>query len=371
MHLGLFMMPIHVPGRPVRDVLAEDTEKVLFAEKLGFTEAWVGEHFSASTEPIASPLMFLASLLPLTSRIKLCTGVINLPNHHPAIVAGEVALFDHLSNGRFIFGIGPGGLASDFEMFGIEDPLLRGAKMLESIDIILKIWAQEPPYHIHGHYWDVEIERNFVPELGLGVLPKPLQRPHPPIAVSAMSPNSASVRTAAAQGWIPISANFVPEASVASHWRMYREGAAAVGRPPDGAPWRVARNIIVASSDAEARERALDPKGSTYFYYKYLWEGLQRSGYTTTMLPCPGISDKDVTVEMLIEHMAICGKPSTVLDRLVAFRDAVGPFGTLLLAAMDWSGHNEAVERHSMGALVETVMPAFARHAASSVHPLA
>lgn len=368
MHLGLFMMPIHMPGRRLRDMLHEDTEKIVFSEKLGFSEAWVGEHFSATTEPLTSPLMFLASLLPLTSRIKLGTGVINLPNHHPAIVAGEVAQFDHMSNGRFLFGIGPGGLASDLELFGNQDPLLRGEKMLESIDIILKIWSQDPPYQINGRHWDIEIQRAIVPSLGVGYMPKPLQQPHPPIAVSAMSPSSASVKTAAMQGWIPISANFIPADSVATHWEKYLEGCREAGRRPNGEEWRVARNIVVAPTAAEAKERALDPRGSTHFYYKYLWEGMKNSGYTIAMRPHRDMSDDDVTIEGLIEHMVIYGTPKTVLDRLVAFRDQVGPFGTLLLAAMDWTGVNEARERYGMTELAERIMPAFSRHAATTVH---
>ncbi|MFX5046128.1 LLM class flavin-dependent oxidoreductase, partial [Acinetobacter baumannii] len=90
------------------ETLAEDTEKSLLADRLGFHELWIGEHFSASSEPIASPMMFMAALAPRTN-LTFATGVINLPNHHPAMVAAEVAQFDHMTRGRFILGIGPGG----------------------------------------------------------------------------------------------------------------------------------------------------------------------------------------------------------------------------------------------------------------------
>jgi alkanesulfonate monooxygenase SsuD/methylene tetrahydromethanopterin reductase-like flavin-dependent oxidoreductase (luciferase family) len=133
MRLGLFMMPVHPAARSFTDTLAEDTEKSLLADTLGFDELWLGEHFSASTEPIPSPLMFFARLLPLTKHVTFGTAVINLPNHHPAIVAAEVAQFDHMSRGRFMLGIGPGGLASDFELFEVGDAALRGRKFLEAI----------------------------------------------------------------------------------------------------------------------------------------------------------------------------------------------------------------------------------------------
>ncbi len=121
MRLGLFMMPVHPPDRAFTETLAEDEEKALYADALGFDELWLGEHFSASTEPIPSPLMFMASLLSRTKNLTFGTGVICLPNHDPVTVAAEVAQFDHMSRGRFMLGVGPGGLLSDFELFGNAD----------------------------------------------------------------------------------------------------------------------------------------------------------------------------------------------------------------------------------------------------------
>ena len=121
MRLGMFMMPVHPPARSFTETLAEDTEKSLLADRLSFEEFWLGEHFSASSEPIPSPLMFMAGLLPRTKNLRF--GTDNLPNHDPAIVAAEVAQFDHMSKGRFTPGIGPGGLLSDFELFGNTDPV--------------------------------------------------------------------------------------------------------------------------------------------------------------------------------------------------------------------------------------------------------
>src|SRR5215831_17240530 len=112
MRLGLFMMPVHPPGRLFADTLAEDEEKALYADRLGFDELWLGEHFSATTESIPSPLMFMAALIARTKNLTFGTAVICLPNHHPVKVAAEVAQFDHMSRGRFMLGIGVGGLFS-------------------------------------------------------------------------------------------------------------------------------------------------------------------------------------------------------------------------------------------------------------------
>ena len=111
MKLGLFMMPLHDPAGDYMKILQQDREAILLAEKLGYAEAWVGEHYSAATEPIPDPLQFMATLIPVTTSIKFGTSVLNLPQHHPAQVAGNCAMFDHLCAGRFIMGIGPGGSA--------------------------------------------------------------------------------------------------------------------------------------------------------------------------------------------------------------------------------------------------------------------
>ena len=202
MRLGLFMMPVHPPGRSLSETLAEDTAKSLLADQLGFDELWMGEHFSAITEPFPSPLMFLAGLVPQTRNLTFGTAVINLPNHHPAIVAAEAAQFDHMSGGRFLFGVGSGGLAPDFELFDIFDGAIRQRKFLEAIDLILKTWAQDPPYDLQGEFWQVRLKDGIIPELGVGFMPKPYQTPGPPISISLASPNSSSACIAALKGWV-------------------------------------------------------------------------------------------------------------------------------------------------------------------------
>jgi alkanesulfonate monooxygenase SsuD/methylene tetrahydromethanopterin reductase-like flavin-dependent oxidoreductase (luciferase family) len=358
MKLGMFAMPLHPPGRPMWDTLEEDSEKVIYADQLGYDEFWVGEHMSCTTEPVASPLMFMASLIRQTKRIKFGTGVIALPNHHPAIVAAEIAQFDHLSKGRLLFGIGPGGLASDMELFQVLDNAYRSERMMESIDTILKIWSQDPPYDIPGKHWALSLKQMVIEELGVGFMPKPYQKPHPEITMTAMSPFSDSVKTAAMRGFGPMSANFCPEYSIKSHWKKYVEGCEAVGREPTGSDWRVARNILIASSDAEAKDRAMNPQGSNYYYFDYLWRVLKAVDYTAVMKDDPKQRDDDITVESLIDSMVIYGSPATVAEKILAFRERTGPFHTLLMASMDGSGPNKAWEWETMSRLASEVMPA-------------
>jgi len=354
-NIGTFAMPLHPASRPLVDVLKENAEKIILADQLGFAEAWIGEHFSAATEPICSPLMFLASLLPRTKQIKLATGVICLPNRHPAVVAGEVALFDHLSEGRFIFGIGPGGLASDMELFSNLDGDVRNGRMAESISTILKIWSQDPPYDLPGKHWQVKITDNVIPELGVGYMGKPYTKPHPPIALSSMSPDSGSVAYAAKQGWRPVSANFAPESTVLGHWKKYVEGLR--GRRPR-ADWQ---GLDSRPQYPDWRKRfagrglATRSQGLEFLHFDYLWEVLKRANYTIVAKPDLNMKDEDVTVESIVKATVIYGSPKTVAEKIVSLRERSGPFGTLLLAALDGSGENLERERLTMRRLKDVV----------------
>ncbi len=259
MKLGFFTMPIHALGKDWRTSLREDREAFILADELGFSEAYVGEHATDQAENITSCTIFIASLIHSTKQIKLGTGTVNMPNSHPAAVAAEIAMLDHMLDGRFIFGISPGGLLSDAEVFGNLDNN-RNEMFLECINQVLAIWAGEPPYNLRGKYWSVVSERHYLPKIGQGFLPKPLQRPHPPIVVTAVAPFSKGVTEAAARGWEPISANFLMPQWVKSHWPKYAEGCERVGRPADPANWRVAKSIFVADDDKTAREYATAPE---------------------------------------------------------------------------------------------------------------
>src|SRR6516162_332525 len=175
-----FTMPIHPVDKDWRTSLREDREAFILADKLGFTEGYVGEHATDRAENITSCAIFIASLIDATKHIKLGTGTINMPNSHPVATASQIAMLDHMLDGRFIFGISPGGLLSDAEAFGNLDADRR-AMFLEAINQVLAIWQGEPPYDLKGQFWNISTERQLMAEIGQGFIGKPLQRPHPPI----------------------------------------------------------------------------------------------------------------------------------------------------------------------------------------------
>lgn len=367
MRLGMFMMPLHPAGRPMHEYLAEDTEKALLLEKLGFDELFIGEHFTAATEPFPSPLMFAASLLPKTERLIFGTGVINAPLRHPAFIAAEAAQFDHMSKGRFILGIGSGSTPTDNEMLGVSmDQRERGRILVDSIEMIEKIWASEPPYDFTGKYWKTQIKDTFNPGLGFGWLPKPYRKGGPPIVIPSSSPDSPSVKAAGARGWGVVTSQLIGVEGVANHWRMFREGCAEAGRAADPKNWRVCRSVFVAATDEEARARVYSAESGYRHFFGHMHKVYTQIGRLGLLKSRPDMRDDEVTVDTFIDQRLIFGSPKTVLNELIKLRRETGPFGTLLLTAVDWAGPNAAWERESLTRLVEEVVPALRAHEAAA-----
>src|SRR6187401_1191916 len=353
MNLGFFTMPIHPLEKDWRQSLREDREAFILADELGYVEGYVGEHHTDRAENITSSMMFICTLIEATKRIKLGTGTVNMPNNHPAAVAANAAMLDHMLDGRFILGISPGGLLSDAEVFGNLDAD-RNAMFLECINQVLEIWNSEPPYNIKGKYWNSIIERQLMLDLGQGYMPKPLQKPHPPIVVTAVAPFSKGVTEAAARGWDPISANFLMPEWVKSHWPKYVEGCERAGRKADPANWRVAKSIFVADSDKTAERYATDANSPYRYYYSQLYTKL-RKGRLELFKTRRDQPDSEVTLDGICDELIIHGSPEKVADEILKFRDKVGDFGTLLYAGKDW--RDPKLAKRSMTLLAEKVMP--------------
>ncbi len=355
MKLGTFMMPLHPPGRHPAETLAEDRAAILLADRLGYTEAYVGEHVTDLAENVTSCLMFLASLAAETRQIVLGSGTINLPNSHPAAIAAQVAMLDHMLEGRFHMGISPGGLMSDAEVFGNYGKN-RNEMFVEGINMVLDIWAGNPPYDLQGKYFQVSTARTMIPEIGQGIILKPYQKPHPKIMVTVVAPHSQGVTEAAKRGWYPISANFLLPQWVASHWPKYVEGRAAVGAVADPADWRVAKSIFVADDEATAKRYGHGPQGPYYFYFKQLTRKLVGFGGRANLFKLDQSEpDERITPEYVTEKLVIAGTVDKVVDQILEFREQTGDFGTLLYPCHDWV--DPSLGQRSMQLMAEEVMP--------------
>ena len=357
--LGFFAMPLHPKERVYREVMEENREAIILADQLGFTEAWIGEHQTSISEPISDPFLFLATTIHQTKNIRLGTAVLNLSYHHPVKLGMQIAMFDQISGGRTMVGIGPGGLTSDLEIFDV-DPKRSYEMMLECVDVMQVLWAQDAPIHYRGNFWNVRLE-NFVDDsIGVGRIPKPLQKPHPPIAYAMRSPKSGASKLLAERDWIPISGNFVPAGFAKSQWEDYCNQRETLGKRPDPENWRAGRSILVAESNLQANEYLAKEEGGFRHYFHYLrtLESKRNMINATVEERKTFVTSK---VNEALEDQVIAGDADTVLQKLVAFREEVGPFGTLLMTGHDWD--EKELWQGSMRMLAQDVMPRLNQHA--------
>jgi len=357
MRLGIFMMPLHPLHRDPAQTLQEDREAIILADRLGYHDAFVGEHLTDKAENVTNSFIFLATLIEATKTIKLATGTSNLSQAHPTLIAAHAAMFDHLAKGRFIFGVSPGALLSDAEALGMmqED---RNRIFAEAIDVILQIWERDPPYAIDlpGNRFKVTTAKTLVADIGKGVMYKPYQKPRPEIVGTVVAPFSKGVIAMGERDFHPLSANFLLPHWVPSHWANYAEGKKRAGKVADPADWRIARTIFVADDDRTAeRYGKSDPNSPYRFYWHQLRVKLMIPKRHIVFKTHEAQDDAELTDDYVVERLVICGTVNKVVDQILRFREQVGDFGELVYAGMDWV--DPGLARRSMELMATEVMP--------------
>jgi alkanesulfonate monooxygenase SsuD/methylene tetrahydromethanopterin reductase-like flavin-dependent oxidoreductase (luciferase family) len=358
MRLGYFAMPFHPADRDWRETLEEDRQAIILADRLGFHDAFIGEHLTDSSENVTNSMLFLATLIHHTSQIRLATGTSNLSHSHPALIAANAAMFDHLSHGRFILGVSPGALPSDAELLGILDED-RNAMFADAINVITELWQGAPPYDIGGTNgrYHVTTRRTFAPDLDLGTVRGPLQQPRPEIVGTVVAPYSKGVIAMGARDFHPLSANFLLPQWVATHWPNYVQGTESVDRRADRADWRVARTIFVADDAATAAAYGRDDPASPYRqYYEKMLRKMAMGGRLNLFKSRQDQPDSDVTLNSTLDALVITGTPESVAAQLLDFNSSLGGFGEIVYAGMDWV--DESLGRRSMELMANEVLPA-------------
>jgi alkanesulfonate monooxygenase SsuD/methylene tetrahydromethanopterin reductase-like flavin-dependent oxidoreductase (luciferase family) len=353
MEYGLFTMPSHPPERSLGDGHCWDLQVLRWADELGYSEAWIGEHHTAPWEPHPSPDLLVAQALMQTKRIRLGPGGFLLPYHHPAELANRVAMLDHIAEGRLNFGVAASGLPSDWALFNVDGMSGVNRDMTrEALDIILRLWTEDEPFDYPGKFWKVTKTGTMFGTLKPHI--KPLQLPHPPIGVAGLSKSSDTLKLAGERGFIPMSLNLNP-AYVGSHWEAVEIGARRTGRTPDRSQWRLVREVFVADTDEEAWRLSVGGMMGRMMR-EYFLPLLANFGFTDYLKHDPTVADGDVTPEYCARKNWLIGSPRTVAARLEEVYHEVGGFGTLLVFCFDYT-ENPAAWRHSMRLLAEEVMP--------------
>ena len=357
MEFGLFMMPLHPPERSFVESYQRDLAQIRLADRLGYHEVWIGEHFTERWENAPAHELLIAQALLQTERIILATGVTLLALHNPVEIAHRIAMLDHLARGRFYWGIGGGAIPTDLALFGLEglSPTDVRARSAEALDIVLGLWASDGAFSHHGKYFDVTAPA-MDPVRERGLYMKPYQKPHPPIGVAATSLNSRAIGVAGERGWIPMSSSLLAPPHLADHWRMVEAGAASAGRTVDRRQWRIGRDIFVAETPALARERGRAVLGRNYVRHQY------PNRYGTPQMAAgkidPAMPDEALDVDYMMEHMWIVGDPEECADQIRRLYEMVGGFGMLLAITLD--SDDPAWDHRSLQLLIEEVGPRIA-----------
>ena len=356
MELGLFTMPLHPPGSNLTETLKADLDQIVKLDELGYSEAWIGEHFTSLWENIPSPELLIAQAIPLTKQIRLGTGVSCMPNHDPFVLAHRIAQLDHMSEGRLNWGIGTGAFPGDMQVFGYwgDNPRINAAAYTRSaVDAILKLWNDPKPgqYESEGFSFAIPEPDD---DYGLRAHVRPYQQPHPPIGVAGVSVRSTTLRMAGVRGWIPMSINLIPPVLLKTHREAIEEGAREAGREPNWGEWRVAREIVVAESGAEARKLAREGVLARDFK-DYFFKLLPKVGMLGLMKNDPDMADSDVTIDYLIDNVFIVGSVDEVAQKLNDLKGEIGEFGTLLAMGHEWEPYD--AWHGSMSLLKNEVLP--------------
>ncbi len=338
---GVFIAPFHEPGQNPTLALERDLELVEHLDRLGFHEAWVGEHHSTGWETIASPELFLAFAAERTRHIRLGTGVVSLPYHHPLMVADRITLLDHLTRGRINFGVGPGGHLTDAAMLGIDPSELR-PMMAEALPLIVRLMTDSTPL-THVSDWF---------ELHDAVLQlRPYQDPHPPIAVTSMeSPAGMALAGALGTGVLSLTVAKGPSGPVdlSSHWGIAEAEAERAGTAVDRADWRLSVPVHIAETRAEARDQARE--GAARYLLDY--------AEAITGRPSPVAGPRGRVVDQMVEAGSwIVGTPEDLIDAMEALEERSGGFGTLLIWAHEWAPRDAVLRSYEL--IAREVMPRF------------
>jgi len=337
---GLFIAPYHDVYESPTIALRRDLEIVEWADRLGFAEAWFGEHHSTGWETIGSPELMIAAAAERTSRIRLGTGVVSMPYHNPLMVANRILQLDHMTMGRVMFGMGPGLLPTDADMIGVEIRSLR-EKLTEVAEIIVALLSGEEVTH-QTSWYNLNKARTHL---------MPYTRPHPEIAVaSAITPSGGMLAGRHGFGMLCVAATETAGFDVLDeNWKIANEVAAEHGLAMDPAKLRLVVPMHIARTREQARAEVADGLASWVEYFDRVAPAGMR-----------GMSGAGDPAQLLVDAgRAVIGTPDDAIAMIEKLQAKQGGFGVVLLQAHNWAEWEETKKSYELYA--RFVMPHFAR----------
>ena len=344
LRFGLFIAPHHPAKENPTLALQRDVELVQYIEDLGFDEAWIGEHHSAGFEIIASPEVFIAAAAARTRSIRLGTGVVSLPYHHPLHVADRMVLLDHITRGRVMLGVGPGQLASDAHMLGIDTSRQR-EMMEESLEAIVALLECGEPVTRESDWFTLRDARLQL---------RPFTHPRFEICAAAtFSPSGPKTAGRFGAGLLSIAATQEQGFdALGYHWGVMEEVSAAHGTTVDRQAWRLMGPMHLAETVEQAKRDVA-------------YGLVQVQGYLKKVLPVP--FDESASLDQRVEEGNatggfIVGTPDMAIRQIERLWQQSGGFGAYLFMGADWADREATFRSYELFA--REVMPHFTGQAA-------
>lgn len=334
MKFGIFMGPYHRSDLSPVMSFQQDMETIINLDRLGFHEAWIGEHHSGGVETIACPELTIAAAAERTKHIKLGTGAITIPYHHPLLVADRIIQLDYMTRGRMMFGVAPGQLVQDATMIGIS-PMDNRRRMQEALDVLIPLFKGEKVTKKTDWFELVDAELQLLPYSNFEMA-----------TVAVISPSGPMTAGKYGMGLLSVAAtNPVGVEKLLEHWDIVQTEAKKHGHTVDRSQWRLMGPMHIAETFEQARDDV-----------RYGMSILE--DYREHINPGPGIDwfDVDRTVDHLNETgMAIIGTPEMARKQIDRLIEKSGGFGTYMLMGVDWARHDATMRSHQLFA--QEVMP--------------
>ncbi|MEA3018914.1 MAG: limonene 1,2-monooxygenase [Actinomycetota bacterium] len=347
MRFGIFMAPFHPVGQNPTLAIQRDLELIELLDRLGYDEAWIGEHHSAGFEIIASPEVFIAAAAERTKHIKLGTGVSSLPYHHPLMLADRIVLLDHLTKGRVMFGVGPGALPSDAFMMGIPTDKQR-ERMEESLEVILRLFAGERVTHESDWFTLNDACLQLEPYSDFDIAVAAQVSPSGPRCAGRFGLGLLSIGATSAGGFDVLGA----------HWNVMEERGAEFNKPVDRDSWRLVGPMHIADTEEQARKDVEFGLKDWMDYFRKV-----------AALPlAPEADGPDELVDAMNgSGMAVIGTPDQAAAQIQRLIDqSNGGFGAYLFMANEWA--NTEATKHSYELFARYVAPLFQGSTLAPVH---
>ena len=325
---GIFLAPFHPVDEDPTLCIQRDLELVEHLDRLGYEEAWVGEHHSAGYEIIPSPELFIAAAAERTKRIKLGTGVVSLPYHNPLTTANRIIQLDHQTMGRVMFGVGPGLLPSDAFQMGI-DPSVQRDRMVQAIEVILRLFAGERVTHKTDWFTLVDATCQV----------RPYTWPHPEIAVaSSVTPSGGKLAGRHGFGMLCVAATQTGGYdALGINWKVANDTAAEHGRKMDPERLRLVGPVHIA----ETREQAFANIKFGFDKWRDYFAGI------TAVAGREGMNDQSVE-DLIKDGVIVVGTPDDAIAQLRRLQEKQGEFGCFLQLAHNWANFEHTKKSYEL-----------------------